>query len=512
VPTSFLDDYISLELFPKKLSADGKSIGHFVITTQDPKKRSIDGSYPIQVAMRNAAIITKSNNPAAQSENDSQHRKVSFLTTDNELRINYIPDKNADESDLFISTPWGDIEQRIKFTTGLKHSISETMECMIYAFIIAIIFRYLLFSAFFIPSQSMNNTLDIGDRIIANKIVYTLRDPRNQEVVIFNTFSPKDRMAKFHLESSIHFDPTRNLREPDYYKNAGELVKAIVDADFRDRVEIRDDAFYVNNLCMGFPQNSDDPGKLAIDGKFFADGEIIDDDITLPDQFLGSLYIIGNHLMLGDNRIDLGQVDVYYPLGNPGYVMYKSKVPRNLILDAIKAGFFKMIGRKPQLLGIELGRMHVENGAIVLKDGDKILKRFGEPILRDDIAIINEQLLGYVRKTDDGFTINSLPLTTLWETRDFIKRCIAVPGDELKIEDGQVFINGEPLNEPYLDEENMRYDDFGPITIPEGRYFMMGDNRNNSKDSRFLGPVLRENIRGKAMLVFYPFNRVKSVR
>ncbi|MCD6218499.1 signal peptidase I [bacterium] len=557
VPTSFLDDYISLELFPKKLSADGKSIGHFVITTNDPKKRSIDGSYPIQVAMRNAAIITKSNNPAAQSENDSQHRKVSFLTTDNELRINYIPDKNTEESDLFISTPWGDIEQRIKFTTGLKHSISETMECMIYAFIIAIIFRYLLFSAFFIPSQSMKNTLDIGDRIIASKIVYTLRDPRNQEVVIFNTFSPKERMAKFHLESSIHFDPIRNLREPDYYKDAGELVKAIVDADFRDRVEIRDDAFYVNNLCMGFPQNSDDPGKLEIDGKFFAYGEIINDDITLPDQFLGSLYIIGNHLMLGDNRIDLGQVDVYYPLGNPGYVMYKSQMPRNLILDAIKAGFFKLIGRKPQLLvgenqvigdlilkgrdwtifgqpldlnmnrrplrfslpyqgrnqnRIELGRMYVENGVIVLKNGDKILKRFGQPILRDDIALINGQLLGYVRKTDDGFTINSLPLTTLWETRDFIKRCIAVPGDELKIENGKVFINGEPLNEPYLDDENMRYDDFGPITIPEGRYFMMGDNRNNSKDSRYLGPVLRENIRGKAMLVFYPFNRVKSVR
>lgn len=552
----FLDDQISLDVYPRNLSADGKSIGHMIITTKDKQRRSIDGCYPVQVSMRNSTILTQSNNPSVDSKGGTNHRKVSFLTKDNVLRVNFIPDKNAEESDIFISTPWGDVEDRIKFAAGLKHSINETMECMIYAFIIAIIFRYLLFSAFFIPSQSMKNTLDIGDRIIANKIVYTFRNPKKQEVLIFNTFSPKDRMARFHLESSIHFDPTRNLREPDYYKNAGDLVKAIVDPDFRDKVEMKDDVLYVDNLCMGFPENSTEPGKLEIDGKFFADGRITSEAIDLPDQFLGSLYIIGNHLMLGDNRIDLGQVDVYYPLGNPGYVMYKTKVPRNLILDAIKAGFYKLIGRKAQLLigenqilgdlhfdgkdwiifnqpvelnmnrrpmrfalpyqgrsssSIELGRMYVENGMIVLKEDEKIIKRFGEPMLRDDVALINEQLLGYVRKSPDGFRINGLPLTNLWETRDFIKRCIAVPGDELEIENGKVYINGELLNEPYLDEENMRYDDFGPLTIPEGRYFMMGDNRNNSKDSRYLGPVLRQNIRGKAMFVFFPFNRVKAI-
>jgi signal peptidase I len=57
----------------------------------------------------------------------------------------------------------------------------------------------------------------------------------------------------------------------------------------------------------------------------------------------------------------------------------------------------------------------------------------------------------------------------------------------------------------------MRYDDFGPFQVPEGFYFMMGDNRNNSKDSRIIGGIPRQNIVGKAMLVFWPLSRIKSI-
>ncbi|MBU1024095.1 signal peptidase I [bacterium] len=556
IERSFLDDRLKLKMYPANLVSDGKTVGHIVITAYDPQKRSYDGCYPLGIKMRNATVISKSNNPNAKFDSRSANKIIPFLTKENELCINFIPEKNVEGSELFITTPWGDVEERLSYSTGLKHSISETLECMIYAFIIAIVFRFLFFSAFFIPSQSMENTLEIGDKIVANKIVYTFRQPKRQEVVIFKTYSPKERMARFHLEDSPHFDPLTNLRESSSYKDAEALIRAIVEPSFKGSIEIKDGSMFVENLCMGFPYTNDESGKLFVDDKFFANGTINGNEINLHDQFMGSLYITGNRLMLGDNNVDLGQLEVYYPLGNPGYVQFFKRQKPNKLVNAVKSGFFKLIGRRPQLLvgenqviadliytedgwtifghplelnmngrslrftlpfqpsgtdKIELGKLYVENGSIVLKDGEKIIRSFGKPVIRDDVAFINEQQLGYVRKTVDGFTINGLPLTDLWETRDFVKRCVAVPGDEIRILSGKVYINGEPLNEPYIDIDNMRYDDFGPEIIPEGRYFMMGDNRNNSKDSRVFGPIMQENIRGKAMFVFWPPDRITGV-
>lgn len=552
----YLDGRVVLELYPRNLASNGKSIGHIRLRIHDEQKRSIDGSYPLGVTLHRAALLTKPNNPGFAAGIPKKQKRISFMTKENELHFNYIPDKNNEESDFVISTPWGDIRDRIKFSAGLKYSVSETLESVIYAFIIAIVLRTFFFGAFFIPSASMENTLDIGDRLVANKLVYRFLRPKRQEVIIFKTFAPKDRMAKFHLENSPHFDPVRNLREPEYYKKAIDVVKAIVNPDFRDRVEVRDNALYCGDLCFGFPQKGEEEGKLVLNDRYFADGTISDSEINIPDQFLGSLCIVGNRLVLGDNNIDLGSIDVYYPLGNSGLVQYKTKVPRNPLVDGIKSIFFNIIGKRPQLIigekqvigdlfqkgknweiygnplrlnlngmtvrfempfqgtlkdKIELGKFYVENGEFILKDNEAVLKNFGKPALVDDVALVNDQLLGYVRRTPDGFTINGMPLTDLWETRDFIKRCIALPNDVIEIKEGRVFVNGTMLNEPYLDEENLRYDDFGPETIPAGHYFVMGDNRNNSKDSRFIGSILEENIKGKAMFVFWPPDRAKVI-
>ena len=88
--------------------------------------------------------------------------------------------------------------------------------------------------------------------------------------------------------------------------------------------------------------------------------------------------------------------------------------------------------------------------------------------------------------------------------KTLIKRIIGMPGDTVEIYDGTVYINGEPLEEPYLKEE-MR-GTFGPYEVPEGCYFMMGDNRNGSGDSRFWAdPYLkREAILGKAVFIYWP--------
>ncbi len=86
------------------------------------------------------------------------------------------------------------------------------------------------------------------------------------------------------------------------------------------------------------------------------------------------------------------------------------------------------------------------------------------------------------------------------ESENFIKRIIGLPGETLEIKEGVVYIDGEPLDEPYLKETPMP-ENLGPYEIPEGYYFMMGDNRNNSKDSRRWNNtyVARDKILAKAV-------------
>jgi len=92
--------------------------------------------------------------------------------------------------------------------------------------------------------------------------------------------------------------------------------------------------------------------------------------------------------------------------------------------------------------------------------------------------------------------------------RDLIKRVIAVGGEEVEIRSCEVRIGGQLLVEPYLDPTVVTPGncggDFGPILVPEGTVFVMGDNRAGSQDSRTLGPVLLDDIVGRAFVVFWP--------
>jgi signal peptidase I len=93
---------------------------------------------------------------------------------------------------------------------------------------------------------------------------------------------------------------------------------------------------------------------------------------------------------------------------------------------------------------------------------------------------------------------------------DLIKRAVGLPGETIEGRDGQVFIDGEPLDEPYLDE-GVTTSDFGPVEVPEGMLFMMGDNRGNSRDSRFFGPVDGELIVGRAFLRVWPLGNAGAL-
>jgi signal peptidase I len=86
----------------------------------------------------------------------------------------------------------------------------------------------------------------------------------------------------------------------------------------------------------------------------------------------------------------------------------------------------------------------------------------------------------------------------------FLKRVVAVSGDEVGIEDGYLVVNGHTVEEPYVDHRVLDGVYFGPVTVPPGSVFMMGDNRADSVDSRTFGPVRRDTIVGRVMVRIWP--------
>ena len=93
------------------------------------------------------------------------------------------------------------------------------------------------------------------------------------------------------------------------------------------------------------------------------------------------------------------------------------------------------------------------------------------------------------------------------ENNKIIKRVIGLPGETLKYEDNVLYINGQEVKESYLKEktEDFNINELGYKKIPQDCYFVMGDNRDNSNDSRIIGCVKREQIKGKTSLVIFPF-------
>ena len=98
--------------------------------------------------------------------------------------------------------------------------------------------------------------------------------------------------------------------------------------------------------------------------------------------------------------------------------------------------------------------------------------------------------------------------------KDYIKRVIGLPGDKVEIINKVVYINGKPLKEPYVQHTDPHIiprgvqprDNYGPVVVPKGHYFVMGDNRDSSYDSRYWGFVARKAFIGKALIIYFSWN------
>jgi signal peptidase I len=150
-----------------------------------------------------------------------------------------------------------------------------------------------------------------------------------------------------------------------------------------------------------------------------------------------------------------------------------------------------------------------------LQIGDRVLVNklvydFGEPQRFDVIVFEDPQAVEPERGFFEGiwdWLTEGLGFASAQE-QDFIKRVVGLPGDEVELKDGEVFINGEQIDQPPTVQSDQT--NFGPITVEEDKVFVMGDNRANSSDSRsILGQIPYKKIVGKAFVLLWPPSRVE---
>jgi signal peptidase I len=126
------------------------------------------------------------------------------------------------------------------------------------------------------------------------------------------------------------------------------------------------------------------------------------------------------------------------------------------------------------------------------------------PLLSDREAIVINRLVYHFEPIHRGdVVVFRYPLDA---TQSFIKRIVGLPGETVQIRQGLVYVNGNWVPEPYVPSQYEDLNDFGPIQVPSGSYFVLGDRRSSSDDSRVFGTVARRLIEGRAAFAYWPID------
>ncbi len=128
-----------------------------------------------------------------------------------------------------------------------------------------------------------------------------------------------------------------------------------------------------------------------------------------------------------------------------------------------------------------------------------------QPTLLEGDRVLINRLVYHFRDPERGDVV--VFDSPVQEDEDLVKRVVAVAGDSVAVRGGVLYVNGEPQQEPYLADSPFDGTDTDEGVVPEGQVFVMGDNRNNSGDSRLFGPIETESIIGAAFAIYWPISR-----
>ena len=131
------------------------------------------------------------------------------------------------------------------------------------------------------------------------------------------------------------------------------------------------------------------------------------------------------------------------------------------------------------------------------------------PNFQDAEFLLTEKVTYYTRNPERGDVVVFMP--PISTTDEFIKRVIGLPGEQIMIKNGHIYINDKLLNESYIDDNVIttggpKLEEGQEFTVPNGQYFVMGDNRPNSSDSRYWGSITKKVMTGRAWISYWPIN------
>ena len=144
---------------------------------------------------------------------------------------------------------------------------------------------------------------------------------------------------------------------------------------------------------------------------------------------------------------------------------------------------------------------------------DKVSYNFVDPKRGDIIIFLENGQRGTIAKDAEMFikSIKSI-FQKIDVDKRMVKRVIGIPGDEIDIKDGYVYINGEKINEPYIKGKTFSGELKFPINVPSNKLFVLGDNRPVSMDSRIFGLISHNQVEGKAIFRVFPFSEIGPIK
>lgn len=192
----------------------------------------------------------------------------------------------------------------------------------------------------------------------------------------------------------------------------------------------------------------------------------------------------------GSISSDFTEKDEEQPKEKESILSFLGELPLLIITAVIVAWLIKTFLVQPFFIPSSSMEPTLFPGDRVLVS--KFIYRFQKPLPKDIVVFVAPE-----QRTD--------------VEQDFIKRIVATPGMSIEVDNGSLLVDGKKRKEPFTAPDSPS-SNFGPVTVPKNKVFVMGDNRANSKDSRYFGPVPKESLEGKGFLIYWPPSRIGFLR